>query len=234
MDQLRLNALRVKASNWKSNFLFLRRVVRARASNEVKLLRHAVHAVTRAVLAPVRFRFGKMPSIFSHAVCATALGAVYAPKRMPVRFWVLTVICSILPDADVVGFAFGVRYGDVLGHRGITHSLVFALVASWLVVLLAFREHTEGKAKISLFVYFFAVTVSHPLLDALTNGGLGVALFAPFDASRYFLPSRPIEVSPIGAGFFSARGLSVLISEIKWVWLPSLAVMLIRPLAKVK
>ena len=30
----------------------------------------------------------------------------------------------------------------------------------------------------------------------------------------------PIAVSPIGARFFSARGVAVLWSELKWVWLP--------------
>ena len=65
------------------------------------------------------------------------------------------------------------------------------------------------------------VTASHGLLDAMTNGGLGIAFFAPFDDGRYFLPWRPIEVSPIGAGaFFSEWGLRVIKSELLWVWLP--------------
>jgi len=46
---------------------------------------------------------------------------------------------SMLPDADVVGFALGVQYGDPFGHRGATHSLTTAvaggiacgLVARW-------------------------------------------------------------------------------------------------------
>jgi inner membrane protein len=79
----------------------------------------------------------------------------------------------------------------------------------------------------ALALYFAAITATHPLLDALTDGGLGVALFAPFSPDRYFLPWRPIEVSPIGPSFFSERGFHVLISEIRWVWLPSLALVLI-------
>jgi len=68
------------------------------------------------------------------------------------------------------------------------------------------------------------VTISHGVLDACTNGGLGIAFFAPFSDTRFFLPARPIEVSPIGAAFFSMRGWSVLESEMLWVWLPTLAV----------
>jgi len=79
-----------------------------------------------------------------------------------------------------------------------------------------FRSH-----RLALFVWFTAVTASHGLLDALTNGGRGIAFFAPFSDHRYFFPWRPIQVSPIGVGFFSARGLRVLASEAGWIWVPS-------------
>jgi inner membrane protein len=61
------------------------------------------------------------------------------------------------------------------------------------------------------------------LLDAMTTGGIGVALLAPFDVTRYFFPWRPIAVSPIGiARFFSERGVAVLLNEAVWVGLPCL------------
>jgi len=70
---------------------------------------------------------------------------------------------------------------------------------------------------------FFFITASHGLLDALTDGGLGVAFFSPFNTRRYFFPWRPLHVSPIGAvSFFSPRGVRVLQSELVWVWLPVL------------
>ena len=58
------------------------------------------------------------------------------------------------------------------------------------------------------------VLVSHPLFDTLTNGGLGCALFWPFDNTRYFAPWTPIPVSPIGLAYFSPYGLMVAITEI--------------------
>jgi hypothetical protein len=57
------------------------------------------------------------------------------------------------------------------------------------------------------------VVASHPLLDILTDGGLGCALFWPFDDTRYFAPWRPIPVAPIGLAFFSPFGLTVAIWE---------------------
>ena len=133
----------------------------------------------------------------------------------------MAVLCSILPDIDVVGFPLGIRYGDLWGHRGMTHSLLFAAV---IAAIMAFRFAPARGERWKLMLLLFVVTASHGLLDAMTNGGLGVAFFSPFDTRRYFLAWTPIQVSPIGAsGFFSARGADVLWSEIVWVWGPAIA-----------
>src|SRR5262249_57642538 len=59
------------------------------------------------------------------------------------------------------------------------------------------------------------------LLAPATDGVLGLALLAPFDARRIFFPFRPIAVSPLGiAAFLSARGAAILASELVWVWAP--------------
>jgi len=138
----------------------------------------------------------------------------------------------MLPDADAIGLSAGIPYGDLFGHRGFTHSLFFAgLVAVGVTSLL--RNKAPVPEVIRIFVCIFAATASHGMLDALTNGGLGVAFFAPFDSARYFFPLRPILVSPIGVGaFLSRRGLSVLLSEMIWVWPPSIAVFLIARFAR--
>ena len=129
----------------------------------------------------------------------------------------------MLPDIDVIAFAFGIPYGDMFGHRGFTHSLLFAVlvgaVAAWHLSHPLHPSHLSHRAK--LFFWFTAVTASHGVLDAMTNGGRGIAFFAPFTDHRYFFPWRPIQVSPIGVGFFSARGLRVLASESGWIWVPS-------------
>jgi len=168
-----------------------------------------------------------MPTVFTHSFFAAALGRIFFPGvRVPARFWVLAAVCAALPDADVLAFFFRVPYGDVFGHRGFTHSLLFALLLAFAVVHVFFRE---ARRKAALVLFFFLATASHGALDALTNGGLGVAFFAPFDSGRYFFPFRPVEVSPIGVSrFFSEWGLAVVLSELLWVWLPaSIAVALV-------
>ena len=168
-----------------------------------------------------------MPSIFSHAVFATAIGRAFEPEILSLRFWVLTATCAILPDIDVIGFAIGIRYNSLFGHRGLTHSIVFAVFTGVMVGSMAFRNQNIGIKTRVLILYFSLVTLSHPLLDSLTNGGLGVALLAPFSGKRYFAPWRPIEVTPLGLEFFSAQGLAVLLGEITWIWIPSLLVFLL-------
>lgn len=174
-----------------------------------------------------------MPTIFSHAIFSSALGAAYATEPMPKRFWFLAALCSVLPDFDVIAFGLGIPYRSVWGHRGITHSILFAVLVGCAIAWAAFRAEeltTMKRSRVSLAIFFSLAIASHLALDSLTSGGLGVALFAPFENARYFAPWRPIRVSPIGADFFSARGLLVLASEIIWVWLPALALALMAKL----
>lgn len=68
----------------------------------------------------------------------------------------------------------------------------------------------------------------------MTDGGLGVAFFAPFDDTRYFFPFRPIKVSPIGLSFFSARGLDVMWSEFLSVCIPAAIIAALLSLRKLR
>jgi inner membrane protein len=68
-----------------------------------------------------------MPTIFTHGFVATLLGKSFAVGRLPARFWILSALCSMFADADVLGFPFGIRYEDMLGHRGLSHSLTLRL-----------------------------------------------------------------------------------------------------------
>ena len=167
-----------------------------------------------------------MPTIFSHAVFAAATGKSFFNQPVSRWFWFLTAVCAIIPDADVVGFSFGIPYGAMFGHRGFTHSILFALLFGAFAAFIAARVLQIRVAPVKLFAFFALATLSHPLLDMLTDGGSGVALFAPFSAERFFFPWRPVKVSPIGLGFFSDRGLIVILSEIIWLWLPAFALLI--------
>ena len=116
---------------------------------------------------------------------------------------------------------------DFFGHRGFFHSPFFGLLLSVSLVSVFFHsEKTFSRGWWFYLIYFTVLSASHGILDAFTNGGLGIALLSPFDSTRYFFPWRPILVSPIGlAGFLSKWGLMTLKSELLWIWLPSLLVL---------
>jgi inner membrane protein len=156
----------------------------------------------------------RMPTILTHPVVALGLSPCFR-RALPGKRWIAAgALLTVLPDFDTAGFHFGIQYGELLGHRGLTHSLAFAAVAA--LALAFFARERRG----ALWLYLFLCAASHGVLDAFTDGGLGVAFFAPFDDTRYFFPWRPIEVSPIGVRFFSARALGVLRSELLWVVAP--------------
>lgn len=171
-----------------------------------------------------------MPSIITHASVPLALWCAADRGRIPPRLLAAGVIAAMLPDADVLAFALHIPYADAFGHRGASHSLLFACVLAALGAVLAFfgsrRPWSAGVCQprlastVQAAVFVFICAASHPLLDAMTSGGLGVALAWPWSEHRFFAPWRPIRVSPFAPQFFSARGVATLVSELRWVWLP--------------
>ncbi len=161
-----------------------------------------------------------MPTIITHTAVPLALGLGLGSNLIPRRLLLAGVAASMIPDLDVIGLKLGIAYADSMGHRGITHSLLFALVLGLLAA--AFASRLRARPFIAgLFV--FVSCASHGLLDMCTNGGLGIAYLWPFSSERYFLHWHSIEVSPLTLDkVFSARGLQVAYSELRWIWLPSL------------
>lgn len=163
-----------------------------------------------------------MPSIITHTAVPVALACVAGTRKVPPRLLVVAMAASILPDADVIGFSFGIPYASVFGHRGFFHAPLFALLVS-LCGALAWRK--LGTSYKSVFAVLFLSMVSHGVLDAATSGGLGIAFLSPFSNHRYFLPWHPITVSPFGVReFFGSWGLRVIKSEFLWVWVPCLVI----------
>jgi inner membrane protein len=156
-----------------------------------------------------------MPTVVSHPAVAVAL-------RVPRRIAIAAVALTILPDIDVLGFAFGIPYGSTFGHRGFTHSIAFAAVVSAIATMVMRGDRRA-------FALLFACAMSHGILDAMTDGGRGIAFFSPFSNHRYFFPWRPIRVSPIGA-----LDTGVLLSELRWVWVPAIAVAILQKLLRAR
>ncbi|TNE68080.1 MAG: metal-dependent hydrolase [Bacteroidetes bacterium] len=161
-----------------------------------------------------------MASVFGHIAAAAAIGYSGFPKKTAGKALLLAGICAAIPDADVLAFRFGIPYESEWGHRGFTHSIVFALFLGTLVAWLFYHRQKDWWKMAS---WFILATVSHPLLDMLTTGGLGCALWWPFSTERLFFPIQVIRVSPLSIDrFMSYWGFRVLLSEAFWIGLPCL------------
>ena len=164
-----------------------------------------------------------MPSIISHAAVPLALGTGLGDKRIPRPLLVAGIAASILPDADVILFRFGASYDTVWSHRGVSHSLGFAIILGLIAVLLLRRVAPPLIA----FGFVALAAASHGLLDMLTNGGHGIAILWPITDQRYFFDWRPIQVSPLAATRFATKAAAVAKTEALWVWLPSILMALV-------
>ncbi|HAD13131.1 MAG TPA: hydrolase [Saprospirales bacterium] len=160
-----------------------------------------------------------MASVFGHVAAATAIGYAFFPKEVRPVTLIVAGFCVFAPDLDVLAFHFGVPYSSEWGHRGWTHSVTFSIalgvIASWIMQ----RSLSWNK----LTWWLVISTLTHPILDMMTNGGRGCALGWPVWKDRVFLPFRPIQVSPLSVeDFFTPWGLSVLASEVIWIGMPGL------------
>lgn len=178
-----------------------------------------------------------MATAMAHLVTGAAMGVAAAPRGSRAVVALGLGLASMLPDIDVLAFNLGIPYGHPLGHRGLTHSIPFAVVAALLAGFAAWslrrwlapgKDHAAGIGGLAALGTFAALLL-HDCLDALTTGGLGVGFFIPFSAERYFFPWRFIPVSPIDLRSFlpGARpswGLAVLSAEARLVMEPAITI----------
>ncbi len=159
-----------------------------------------------------------MATLYTHTIVGLGLAEVCSRRRMPLLFWALAGLLPVLPDIDT----FSDRpYPSTLGHRGFTHSLLFALVVGLVVAGITYRYFRVRFWPLAGL--FIVITASHGVLDALTTGGVGIPLFWPVNTHR-FGPYGPIYVADIGMQLPDPRTSRAIRSELLYVWLPTLVV----------
>jgi inner membrane protein len=163
-----------------------------------------------------------MPTFIGHSLVALSLGAsvprTFLGRAMSLSAWLaVLVLMSLLPDLDVLMLRW-LPYAHPLSHRGLSHSLFFALIAAGCLTLacsLAGLVHGRIRTLIPVWLVLAAALGSHGLLDACTDGGLGIALFSPLTFERYFFPLRPLPVTCLSpAGLLSPYMLHVYTVEL--------------------
>lgn len=108
------------------------------------------------------------------------MGEAVAGKQLGNRALLWGAIAGTIPDLDVLANPFLDTVGELTFHRSLTHSLLFAVLASPLFASLLHRW--VGRASWwQWFWLFFLGFFTHALLDSFTTWG--TQLFWPF--SRY-------------------------------------------------
>jgi len=161
-----------------------------------------------------------MASPITHFIVGAALALPAVESRvirgvMPA--WAIPVSSGLLAmaaDLDLLARrAFHTPYGSFFGHRGFFHSPFFLILATAMLAAMVAGRHS-WRAAAWLGLLWAGCAVTHPLLDALTDGGFGVMLLFPFSTDRFFFPWRPIHVSPLEAVRFYGRAGYILKSEL--------------------
>ena len=142
-----------------------------------------------------------MPTIFHTLFSPRGRGK--ASLQKPVSgFWILTALCAMIPDADVLGLAFGINSTVCSASRFYAFDCVRAAFGA------SSRFSPTGFCKPNFaaqtFRIFFACHFSHPLLDMLTNG-VRASPCSRLSVMRDFLPCDRSSFADC-IGFFSDRG----------------------------
>ena len=127
-----------------------------------------------------------MPSSVAHGFAALALGAAILPRPLPRRLARTGIACAVLLDLDAIGRPFG--WGDVGwlgGHRGLTHSLCFAVVVAAMLAFTSKWLASDTRLQWRVFAFLAGAMVAHGALDMLTDDHPAVAILAPFSWQRF-------------------------------------------------
>ncbi len=129
----------------------------------------------------------------THIALGACVGDVLMRKHIGRKALVLGAIANSIPDIDFLA-SFWLKIDEnLLAHRGFTHSILFALISTFILTLLCehwFNKQKRGSSlysfkriKESPWLLFWSIEIFlHLFLDALNNYGTG--WFEPFSHYR--------------------------------------------------
>lgn len=160
-----------------------------------------------------------MASPWAHAIAGAAAGALYQAPPHRRRLITLAAICAVVPDLDLIGWPLGISTFALLGHRGLTHSLAFAVVLGGIAAWILLRDGS-ARERVAGAAALIVATGTHSVLDALTTySPTGPAFWAPFSNERYRFPWQPLTGE---GGFNTSFGREAL-----YVCLPAVVLILV-------
>jgi inner membrane protein len=111
------------------------------------------------------------------------MGDAFAGKQLGKRAMFLGAVAQSVPDIDFIASSWLNTSENLLAHRGFTHSILFVLMITPLLALLAERWHRPHNISLRRWMLFFGVQAFiHLLLDGMNVYGVG--WFEPFSHHR--------------------------------------------------
>ncbi|HRI79956.1 MAG TPA: metal-dependent hydrolase [Cyclobacteriaceae bacterium] len=119
----------------------------------------------------------------THIVLGVALGEVTGRRQIGKSAWVLGAVAQTIPDFDFFAFLWTTTTGDLIAHRGITHSFAFMLITSPWLAWMARRWRPALDYSFFHWLAFFGLQLTvHDFIDAFNAYGTG--WFEPFSHTR--------------------------------------------------
>ncbi|MEP7165674.1 MAG: metal-dependent hydrolase [Ferruginibacter sp.] len=128
----------------------------------------------------------------THIALGACMGQAFAGRTVGKKAMLWGILAQSIPDIDFIATTWLDTTSNLLAHRGFTHSILFALLMTFLLTVLAERWHRPHNISLMRWGLFFgSVILTHIFLDAFNNYGVG--WFEPF--SHYRISFNTIYVA---------------------------------------
>ncbi len=119
----------------------------------------------------------------THIAIGACMGEAFAGKTVGRKAMLWGALAQSIPDIDFIAAFWMDTPSSMLAHRGFTHSLLFLVLITPYMALLAEHWHRPHNISLRKWILFFgAVILVHLFLDAFNNYGVG--WFEPFSQQR--------------------------------------------------
>ncbi|MBK8429572.1 MAG: metal-dependent hydrolase [Lewinellaceae bacterium] len=120
----------------------------------------------------------------THIALGACMGEAFAGKTVGRKAMLWGALAQSIPDIDFVAVLWMDTPSSLLAHRGFTHSILFALLITPFMALLAERWHRPHNISLRRWILFFgSVILVHIFIDAFNNYGVG--WLEPFSRHRF-------------------------------------------------
>jgi inner membrane protein len=110
----------------------------------------------------------------THIALGACMGEAFASKTLGKKAMLWGILAQSVPDIDFIASFWMNTSANLLAHRGFTHSILFCIIITPLLALLADRFHRPHNIRLQKWMLFFGVAIlMHIFLDAFNNYGVG-------------------------------------------------------------